>query len=77
MRETNGFIKVVADKNTHKILGAIVFGPQGSVLIEELSLALEMGLKLEDIALSIHAHPTLSELVMETCKLALGLAFDK
>ena len=36
-----------------------------------------MGLKLEDIALSIHAHPTLSELVMETCKLALGLAFDK
>jgi dihydrolipoamide dehydrogenase len=77
MRETTGFIKVVADKNTHKILGAIVFGPQGSVLIEEFSLALEMGLKLEDIALSIHAHPTLSELVMETCKLALGLAFDK
>ena len=77
MRETNGFMKVVADKNTHKILGAVIFGPQGSVLIEEFSLAIEAGLKLEDIALSIHAHPTLSELVMETCKLALGLAFDK
>jgi dihydrolipoamide dehydrogenase len=77
MRETNGFIKVVADKNSHRILGTIVFGPQGSVLIEEFSLAIEKGLSLEDIALSIHAHPTLSELAMETCKLALGLAFDK
>ena len=50
---------------------------EGSVLIEEFSLAIEKGLSLEDIALSIHAHPTLSELAMETCKLALGLAFDK
>lgn len=77
MRETNGFIKVVAEKDSHKLIGAQIFGPQGSVLIEEFSLALEKGLTLEDIALSIHAHPTLSELVMETCKLALGLAFDK
>ncbi len=77
MRETNGFIKVVAEKESHRILGAQIFGPQGSILIEEFSLALEKGLTLEDIALSIHAHPTLSELVMETCKLALGLAFDK
>lgn len=77
MRSTNGFVKIVAEKDSHKIIGAQIFGPEASILIEELSLAMEKGLTLEDIALSIHAHPTLSELVMETCKKALGLAFHK
>lgn len=77
MRNTNGFMKIVAEKDSHKIIGAQIFGPEASILIEELSLAMEKGLTLEDIALSIHAHPTLSELVMETCKSALGLAFHK
>lgn len=77
MRNTNGFVKIVAEKDSHKILGAQIFGPEASILIEEIALAMEKELTLEDIALSIHAHPTLSELIMETCKSALGLAFHK
>lgn len=77
MHDTNGFVKVVAEKDTHKIIGAQIFGPEASILIEELSIAIEKGLTMDDIALSIHAHPTLSELIMETCKSALGLAFHK
>jgi dihydrolipoamide dehydrogenase len=77
MRLTRGFVKVVAEKESHKIIGAQIFGPEASSLIEELAEAIENGLKLEDIANSIHTHPTLSELVMETCKSALGLAFHK
>jgi len=46
-------------------------------LIEEIALAIETKLTLEDVAESIHAHPTLSEIVMETAKNALGKAFHK
>lgn len=77
MRSTDGFVKIVAEKDGHRIVGGQIFGPEASILIEELSLAMEKGLTLEDIALSIHAHPTLSELIMETCKSALGLAFHR
>lgn len=77
MHLTQGFVKVVAEKESHKIIGAQIFGPEASILIEEFAEAMENGLRLEDIANSIHTHPTLSELVMETCKSALGLAFQK
>ena len=75
MQETTGEIKLVFRKDDHVILGAQIFGPEADILIEELSLALEKGLTADDIADSIHAHPSLSEIVMETAKTALGKAF--
>lgn len=77
MQKTSGLIKVTARADNHKIIGGHIFGEDASILIEELSIAIQKGLTLEDIADSIHAHPTLSEIVMETCKNALGKAFYK
>ncbi len=69
-----GFVKVVGDRSTKLLLGATICGPEASDLIAEPSLALEMGAYLEDVALTIHAHPTLPEAFMEACKAALGEA---
>ena len=71
---TEGFVKVVADKATKLILGVTIVGPEASDLIAEAALALEMGAYLEDVALTVHAHPTLPEALMEACKGALGEA---
>lgn len=73
---TDGFVKVVADKATKLLLGATIVGPEASDLIAEAALALEMGAYLEDVALTIHAHPTLAEAFMEACKAALGEAIN-
>ena len=77
MQKTSGLIKVTARADDHKIIGGHIFGEDASVLIEEISTAIQNGLTLENVADSIHAHPTLSEIVMETCKNALGKAFHK
>lgn len=77
MQKTTGAIKVVARKDDHKIIGGQIFGEEASILIEEIATAMENELTLENVADSIHAHPTLSEIVMETCKKALGKAFHK
>lgn len=69
---TEGFVKVVADKASKLLLGVTTCGPEASDLIAEAALALEMGAYLEDVALTIHAHPTLPEAFMEACKAALG-----
>ena len=71
---TEGFVKVVGDKKTGLLLGVTICGPEASDLIAEAALALEMGAYLEDVALTIHAHPTLPEAFMEACKAALGEA---
>ena len=71
---TEGFVKVVADRSTKLLLGVTIVGPEASDLIAEATLALEMGAYLEDVALTIHAHPTLAEAFMEACKAALGEA---
>jgi dihydrolipoamide dehydrogenase len=71
---TEGFVKVVADRESKLLLGVTIVGPEASDLIAEATLALEMGAYLEDIALTIHAHPTLPEALMEACKAALGEA---
>lgn len=63
---------VVADKNTGLLLGIHVAGADASSLIGEGGLALEMGATLEDLALTIHAHPTLPETLMEAAEVALG-----
>ncbi|WP_139488538.1 dihydrolipoyl dehydrogenase [Brevibacillus dissolubilis] len=67
-----GFVKIVAEKETGLVLGTQIVGPEASNLIAEVGLAVEMGATLEDIALTIHAHPTLGELVMEAAEVALG-----
>jgi dihydrolipoamide dehydrogenase len=74
MGHGEGFVKVVGDRKTKLLLGATLCGPEASDLVAEPALALEMGAYLEDVALTIHAHPTLSEAFMEACKAALGEA---
>lgn len=74
MSETEGFVKMIADKKTHVILGIHIVGPEASNLISEAVLAIEMGARLEDIALSIHPHPTLGETMMEAAEATLGHA---
>jgi dihydrolipoamide dehydrogenase len=69
-----GFAKVVGDRNSKLLLGATLCGPDACDLVAEAALALEMGAYLEDVALTIHAHPTLPEAFMEACKAALGEA---
>lgn len=70
--ETDGFVKIVADAETHLVLGVHVVGPAATDLISEGSFALEMGAFLPDMALTIHPHPTLGEAMMEAAKAALG-----
>lgn len=67
-----GFVKLVADKETGLVLGAQIVGPEASNMIAEIGLAIEMGATLEDIELTIHAHPTLAEVTMEAAEVALG-----
>jgi dihydrolipoamide dehydrogenase len=70
---TEGLIKVVADKKYGEILGVHIIGPSASDLIPEGVLALTLEATLEDIANTIHAHPTLGEGTMESSMVALGL----
>ena len=72
--ETDGFCKVVSDKATDRVLGIHICGPNASDLISEAALALEMGATTEDLALTIHPHPTLGEALMEASAAALGHA---
>jgi dihydrolipoyl dehydrogenase len=70
---TDGLIKIVADKKYGEILGVHIIGPSASDLIPEGVLALQLEATLEDIANTIHAHPTLGEGSMESAMVALGL----
>jgi dihydrolipoamide dehydrogenase len=72
--ETDGFCKIVSDKATKRILGVHICGPNASDLISEAVLAIEMGATAEDLALTIHPHPTLGEVMMEAGAAALGHA---
>jgi dihydrolipoamide dehydrogenase len=74
VNETDGFIKVVSDKTTKELLGVQIVGPEATDLISEGALALEMHAFLEDIALTVHPHPTLGEGMMEASQHALGQA---
>ncbi len=70
----DGFVKIVADEAAGFVLGAQIVGPEASELIAELGLAIELGATLEDVAATVHTHPTLSESVMEAAENALGHA---
>ncbi len=74
MSETDGFVKMIADSKTGLLLGIHIVGPEASNLISEAVLAIEMGARLEDIALTIHPHPTLGETMMEAAEATLGHA---
>ncbi|MEF8800320.1 MAG: dihydrolipoyl dehydrogenase [Halolamina sp.] len=66
--ESEGFVRIVGEEEGGFILGAQIVGPEASELIAELSLAVEMGATLEDVASTIHTHPTLAEAVMEAAE---------
>jgi dihydrolipoamide dehydrogenase len=70
--EGEGFVKIVADAKTDNLLGIQIVGPGASDLISEAALALEMGARLDDLALTIHPHPTLPEAIMEAAESASG-----
>lgn len=65
MADTDGFVKILADAKTDRILGAHIIGPDAGTIIAELVLALEFGASSEDVARTSHAHPTLNETVKE------------
>ncbi len=74
IHHTEGFVKVVGDRASKLLLGATFCGAEAGDLVAEAALALEMGAYLEDVALTIHAHPTLPEAFNEACRAALGEA---
>ncbi len=69
---TDGLTKVLIDPESHRVLGAGIVGHGAGDLITEVIHAIEMGAVAEDLALTIHPHPTLSETVMEAAEAALG-----
>ena len=71
---TEGFSRVVGDAETGEILAIQIVGAEASELVAEAGLALEMGADLEDVALTVHAHPSMAESIMEAAKAALGEA---
>jgi dihydrolipoamide dehydrogenase len=66
-----GFVKILADKDTDRILGAHIIGPAAGDLIHEVCVAMEFGASAEDLAMTCHAHPTYSEAMREAA-LACG-----
>lgn len=71
---TEGYVKVIFDKDSKQVLGFHIIGTNASDLIGEAALSIEMGATVEDIALTVHPHPTLTESMMEAAKAALGEA---
>ncbi|HET9620217.1 MAG TPA: dihydrolipoyl dehydrogenase [Kofleriaceae bacterium] len=74
VNDTEGFVKVVADAKTGELLGVHIVGNGGSDLISEATLAIEMGAVADDLRLTIHPHPTLSEAMMEASAASMGEA---
>ncbi|WP_237214313.1 dihydrolipoyl dehydrogenase [Falsiroseomonas oryziterrae] len=65
MGDTDGFVKILADKATDRVLGAHIIGPDAGTLIAEIAIAMEFGASAEDVARTCHAHPSLNEAVKE------------
>jgi dihydrolipoamide dehydrogenase len=70
--EPEGFAKIISNEEDGLVLGVQIVGPEASNLISEAALAIEMGATVDDIALTIHPHPTLPEAIMEAAELAAG-----
>ena len=74
MGDMDGFVKILADKATDKVLGAHIIGPDAGTLIAGLVLAMEFGASAEDVARTCHAHPSLNEAVKEAALAVDGRA---
>ncbi len=74
MGSPDGFVKLLADKTTDRLLGAHILGPDAGTLIAELALAMEFGASAEDVARTCHAHPSLNEAVKEAALAVDGRA---
>jgi len=74
MGSTDGFVKLLADKESDRLLGAHIIGPDAGTLIAELATAMEFGASSEDVARTCHAHPSLSEAVKEAAMAVDGWA---
>ena len=71
---TEGFVKVLSDARTDRLLGAHIIGPDAGTLIAELAIAMEFGASAEDVARTSHAHPTLAEAFKEAALAVEGRA---
>ena len=74
MGETAGFVKILADKTTDRVLGAHILGPMAGEMIHEIAVLMEFSGSAEDLARTCHAHPTLSEAVKEAALAVAGRA---
>jgi dihydrolipoamide dehydrogenase len=74
MNEPEGLVKMITDAKTDLLLGVHMIGPEVSELIAEAALGIEMGATAEDIALTVHTHPTLPETMMEAAEAVHGMA---
>ncbi|MDF0725352.1 dihydrolipoyl dehydrogenase [Cytobacillus sp. S13-E01] len=72
LNNAEGFLKLITRKEDGLVIGAQIAGPSASDMIAELGLAIEAGMTAEDIAMTIHAHPTLGEITMEAAEVAIG-----
>lgn len=73
---SEGLTKLLVDESTHKVIGAGIVGPNAGELVGEIALAIEMGCEVEDIALTIHPHPTLSETLAMSAEVFEGTITD-
>jgi dihydrolipoamide dehydrogenase len=76
VNRTEGMTKLIFDKDSHRILGGCIIGPNAGELISEITLAIEMGCDAEDISLTVHPHPTLSESIMMATEIFEGTITD-
>ncbi|WP_445506697.1 dihydrolipoyl dehydrogenase [Niallia sp. 03190] len=72
LNQAEGFMKLITRKEDGLVIGAQIAGPSASDMIAELGLAIEAGMTAEDLAMTIHAHPTLGEITMEAAEVAIG-----
>ncbi|SFF95234.1 dihydrolipoamide dehydrogenase [Halobacillus alkaliphilus] len=72
LNDSDGFLKLITRQDDNLVIGAQIAGPNASDMISELGLAIEAGMTAEDLALTIHAHPTLGEITMEAAEVAMG-----
>ncbi|HLQ84142.1 MAG TPA: dihydrolipoyl dehydrogenase [Pseudogracilibacillus sp.] len=72
LNDSDGSLKLITRKSDGLVIGGQIVGPNASEMIGEITLAIESGMTAEDIALTIHAHPTLGEITMEAAEVALG-----
>ena len=76
MHEGDGFVKILADAKTDRVLGCHIIGPDAGTMIAEVALGMEFGAAAEDIARTCHAHPTLNEAVREAALAVDGRALN-